>query len=379
MADLNDLARDIYPKAKDVIIDALGDYPSVEVPATVVQTSEDGVALVDFGGETTSDDDSQFVEVVTGDHLEEGDEVFVSVKNGNPVGVTNPGWGDRVHTVASQANDIATATNQHFWTDTNGIHVTEAEGDATTEHNILINSLGILLRKAAKVLLELSTNGIIIGDSDETHLSLTANNLIFENPTTNRLLKFLFGSSGATTITDIVSNAEHVRVMNTDSNGSRQSSVELFDTRADLKGGQGKVQVSTSDVYVQVQDDASSPSRTAFVDLTTTSSATKFNIGTNKVKINDVAPFKVVSKSQSIGSVNAGAGWSVTATPTSQSGYTPSGVVGFNQTHNMAGTVGGAYLSSGTLYAYGKNDSSNNWTGTNDFTWYVLYIRSELL
>lgn len=65
---------------------------------------------------------------------------------------------------AREADRLANATNQHFWSDDSGVHVTEAENDATTEHNILINSLGILLRKATNYLVSLTQSAIAFYD-----------------------------------------------------------------------------------------------------------------------------------------------------------------------------------------------------------------------
>lgn len=98
--------------------------------------------------------------------------------------------------IAEQAQAVADAIGQHFFADTQGVHVTEAEGDPTTEHNILINSLGILLRKAAIPLVSITEGAIAfydgvdsaegnimasfgptlarIGKAAESHLDLTA-------------------------------------------------------------------------------------------------------------------------------------------------------------------------------------------------------------
>lgn len=65
---------------------------------------------------------------------------------------------------AEEAKRVAEATDQHFFADGNGVHVTEAEGDATTEHNILINSLGILLRKAVNNLVSITQSAISFFD-----------------------------------------------------------------------------------------------------------------------------------------------------------------------------------------------------------------------
>ena len=65
---------------------------------------------------------------------------------------------------ADEAQKVADATNQHFWHDGNGVHVTEAEGNAETEHNILMNSLGILLRKALYNLVSITASAVAFFD-----------------------------------------------------------------------------------------------------------------------------------------------------------------------------------------------------------------------
>ena len=97
--------------------------------------------------------------------------------------------------IADEARAVAKATGQHFFADDNGIHVTEADGDPTTEHNILINSLGILLRQALNPLVSVTQSAIAfydglgdaaanvvasfgadsaqIGKSDESHVVVT--------------------------------------------------------------------------------------------------------------------------------------------------------------------------------------------------------------
>ena len=76
---------------------------------------------------------------------------------------------------ADEAQKVADATNQHFWHDGNGVHVTEAEGDATTEHNILMNSLGILLRKALYNLVSITASAVAFFDgSGNTAEHITA-------------------------------------------------------------------------------------------------------------------------------------------------------------------------------------------------------------
>lgn len=61
---------------------------------------------------------------------------------------------------ANSAAAVANATRQFFWHDTNGVHVADEANNATSTRNTLWNSLGMLFRKGANVLL-----GILTGDS----------------------------------------------------------------------------------------------------------------------------------------------------------------------------------------------------------------------
>lgn len=73
--------------------------------------------------------------------------------------------------IAQDAEDIATATNQYFWNDTNGIHVSTDAEDPAGARNILINSLGILLRKLGNTLVSISEEAISFFDGAGTKLA----------------------------------------------------------------------------------------------------------------------------------------------------------------------------------------------------------------
>ena len=110
--------------------------------------------------------------------VKQGDSVMIITRNGEPVAVAPIGWGDAIEAdisdaaqVAAEAQAVAEATGQHFFTDTDGVHVTEAEGDATTGHNILINALGILLRHAANYLTSITASAIAFYDGAGTAAS----------------------------------------------------------------------------------------------------------------------------------------------------------------------------------------------------------------
>ena len=78
--------------------------------------------------------------------------------------------------IENEAVEIAEAINQHFWYDDNGAHVTDETqdewfdaiaddfSDGKAHHNILINSLGLLLRTALNNLVSLSKSAIAFYD-----------------------------------------------------------------------------------------------------------------------------------------------------------------------------------------------------------------------
>lgn len=119
------------------------------VSATATADSADGEVTVQF-------EDGSTLDVPVTGAVKSGDEVIVNVQQGTPIAAGAVGWGDRVQTVADEAQAVAEATNQHFWDDANGAHVTEVEQDAWTDpsdpdyhtgRDILLNSSGILLRE----------------------------------------------------------------------------------------------------------------------------------------------------------------------------------------------------------------------------------------
>ena len=66
--------------------------------------------------------------------------------------------------VAGEAKGIADAVGQHFWSDDNGVHVSNEDGNATGERNILMNSLGILLRQGSAWLASFSDSAVAFYD-----------------------------------------------------------------------------------------------------------------------------------------------------------------------------------------------------------------------
>lgn len=125
------------------------------------------------------DTDQTVIDLPTSPDVDEGDELIVTLVGDGPlktpVVTANPGAGDRMRalansakTIANAAQAVAEAVNQHFFADTNGIHVTEATqedwDESHTGANVLINSIGQLFRDGLNNLLAL------LPGASETHV-----------------------------------------------------------------------------------------------------------------------------------------------------------------------------------------------------------------
>ena len=82
---------------------------------------------------------------------------------------------ESVAAIAQEALDVAEATGQHFWSDTDGIHVTEVTEDEWSDStspnyhsgaNVLLNALGQLFRDGLNNLLAIMPSGIAIYDGN---------------------------------------------------------------------------------------------------------------------------------------------------------------------------------------------------------------------
>lgn len=205
-----------------------------QVSARYVRTDSDGTAWVRFEGADKDTPLTSAMSVIA----REGDLIDVRLGGYEAVGGgnrTDPSAGvarvavvenlardtaeESAHTAlaavnaqqtADEANKVAQATNQHFFADTNGAHITDvtqdewndavadefSDYDADTKpyHNQLLNSLGILLRtalnnlvsitrsaiafydgagnSASNIVARFGSDGAQIGLTDESHLSL---------------------------------------------------------------------------------------------------------------------------------------------------------------------------------------------------------------
>lgn len=184
MMDAFDLASRLFGNSR---AESRGDVTnSLDIlTATGAGDSSDGAATVYLDADVTPaddyDGDDYAIGIPTSPNVIEGDGVLVGLTGSGPlktpVVISNPGSGDRMQvqisnaeTLAEQAEAVATATGQHFWSDTDGAHVTEAaREDWETTHtgaNSLWNSLGMLFRDGLNNLLAVLTSGIAIYDGN---------------------------------------------------------------------------------------------------------------------------------------------------------------------------------------------------------------------
>jgi len=171
--------------------------------ATGSTASTDGVAGIIIDADVTpaegtgdEDVDQTVIDLPTSPDVAEGDEVIVTLVGDGPlktpIVTANPGSGDRmaaavqdahdlaasVESIAQEAKDVAEATGQHFWTDNDGVHVTEVTQDEWSDStspnyhsgaNVLLNALGQLFRDGVNNILAIVSGtdpGVAIYDGE---------------------------------------------------------------------------------------------------------------------------------------------------------------------------------------------------------------------
>lgn len=183
--DIDNLAQAIFGRPRAETQEVSTNSTTRTYTGVATSDSVDGTVMIDLGGDVTLPDDlydedgnvvaeyaSEGIEVPTGPSVQEGDEVTVTLVGGGalktPMVTSVSGEGDRQNaaialakTVADAAQAVSDAVNQHFFADTNGIHVTEVTqeewGESPTGANVLINSIGQLFRDGLNNLLTLTT------------------------------------------------------------------------------------------------------------------------------------------------------------------------------------------------------------------------------
>ncbi len=116
--------------------------------------------------------------------VRDGDELLVSLYGSDgqlsPVVTAVAAGGDRTREEVQQAAQdathaaeiagevaaVATATNQHFFSDDAGVHVTTDESDAAGGSNVLLNASGMVLRSSETPLAAFTPSGVSVYDGD---------------------------------------------------------------------------------------------------------------------------------------------------------------------------------------------------------------------
>lgn len=402
-----DLAQSLFKKPAEVVKEAFGGrLPTYTVEAEAMADSEGGFVQVQFMGDTInltdgdpdgagdvtdeaaeSGEAAQWVEVPCSACIKAGDRVLVTIQDGAPIDCVSIGWGDVVSATASQAEAIATATNQHFWSDANGIHVSTDDGDAAGANNILINSLGILLRELTTVLLELSSAGVIVGDQSGTHLSIDSSSVDVLDGNGDELLTMEASGSAAQMTTSRSWMTVGMPYAYATDYANMNLETVSGTVMADLTVGDSSR--NSASVNVQAADgnraDASiiasehANGNTAEVSLSAKASGSSINLSANDVTVNNAAPIVVERKTAiTIASTavrnNASGSASIAKT-----GYTP---VGFQWwwsagTHQNFFSDYGTHIENDTFYYRFCNLGNANANGTLEYQ--ILYIRDELL
>lgn len=114
--------------------------------------------------------------------VRDGDELLVSLYGSDgqlsPVVTAVAAGGDRTRGEVQQAAQdathaaemagevaaVATATNQHFFSDAGGVHVTTDESDAAGGSNVLLNASGMVLRSSETPLAAFTPSGVSVYD-----------------------------------------------------------------------------------------------------------------------------------------------------------------------------------------------------------------------
>lgn len=299
-----ELAKMLYPKPTDVVQEAMGGKAQAAYAyGTAASDSDGGTVTVVMEGETAGVDAA--IEVPTSCAISEGDTVLVTLNGNVPVEAVSKGSGDTTRTVAAAAEAIANATNQHFWTDTAGIHVTEVDQGTFIANpqgaNQLSNSQGILLRDGTTTLASFTPTAVQIGQPGGRNITVGTTSTTFN------------------------------------SSGSAVLSISSDSSRSDIKSGANRGMVMGADVdaanYSRIYMQNDSDGTTASVEIDTmnngqTGSVSFINSsGTSSLLVNNQAPIAIDTVQVTVPSTAAGSNYSSSAIDVTKNGFTAVGVI----------------------------------------------------
>lgn len=323
---------------------------------------------------------------------------------------------ERTNQVAESAKAIAEATDQHFWNDTNGVHVSTQDKVPNGTRNILINSVGILLRAVDNYLAELSasgvkfydglgnastnetasfgSNGAKIGKVDETHLSVNSSAIEIISSTLQTLLsmsKQTRNIDGVNTDLGAITSTmplllEHVgagtsRLYMTDGTNPNKELTRLVEVLGNYTAEiEANANASLGAEAKMTATSTQGGIKTAQVDVAASSSGSLINLQGDEVLVGFAAPIVYEDKTVTVPSTAAGANYSSSAISVLKTGYAP---IGCYQTWWDSGTSQnkfndyGTHVEAGNLYVRLHNYGTAAASGS--LKCRILYVKLELL
>lgn len=278
--DLDALASQLFNRRRAETQEVMSAATTRTYFGTATSDSHDGMVTVTLNGyETPAEDVGETqgygsIEFPCGPNVKRGDSVVVSAVGGGtlkaPMVVSSSGSGDRQQAQIDAAADVANATAQHFWADSNGAHVSTDAGDPEGAQNALWNSLGMLFRKGANNLLALVTGndpGVLIYDGNG-------------NAATNVVASFAsdlieLGKGSVNAVIELCGGMARLRY---DQMGMFLESLNAYTWL--------RLREDTSDNYVTIgaTERMSSASHTAYVKMDATSTESSVFLAANKVR-----------------------------------------------------------------------------------------------
>lgn len=131
---------------------------------TVSATSEDDVCNIDGTPNHNVSSEVEIGKITIEELTSEDKEARESAEAAKQLAQESKDIANAANTASTEANDKVNASRQYFFDDSNGIHVTNTENDPNGSKNIILNSLGILLRAYENNLLSVTPSGITIFD-----------------------------------------------------------------------------------------------------------------------------------------------------------------------------------------------------------------------
>ena len=289
-----------------------------------------------------------------------GDTVFVTIlKNGFAV-VTDCLGGDK------DALKIA----EHFWTDSEGAHVTQVPQEDYEDDpenaggNVLIKSIGMLIRDGLTNLLQVLSTGITIGPESGYHLTLSANSITFQDgdlpPFTisfdaqDREAMFEGPRFMQNVVSRIIIRDNQESLQTSANDGNNHYNLGVVGTYADNFGCSADIHASTgSNRFAQVYVGAWDDTQESYVDL----------IG-DEIRFDGDPLFKTFTATGTV-SINSNTGNNVSVTGNVPTGYTPIAVQEISSDHNYTCLIGKFELISNGASISLRNMSSSDYNNMN--------------